>query len=89
MEELHDKNLAEHHLRNQRSRGGHHPTHLEDPLEEHNATRGRPGGGRSPQGDQTSEATHDESHPARDPRRNGSAPAGQMAFADVQDQLDD
>jgi hypothetical protein len=89
MEELHDENLAEHHLHEQRSRGGHHPTHLEDPLEEHNATHATPGDARSPQGEQTSEATYDESHPPRDPRRNGSAPAGQMAFADMQDQLDD
>jgi hypothetical protein len=89
MEDLHDENLAGHHRREQHSRGGHHPTHLEDPLEEHNAKRATPRGARSPQGDQTSEATHDESHPPRDPRHNGSAPAGQMAFADMQDQLDD
>jgi hypothetical protein len=88
MEELHDEKLAQHHLREQRARGGHHPTHLADPLEEHNATHATPRGARSPQGDQTSEATHHKSHP-RDPRRNGSAPAGQMALDDMQDELDD
>jgi hypothetical protein len=89
MEGLHDDNLAAHHLREQRARGGHHPTHLKDPLEEHNATRATPRDARSPQGEQTSEAMHKESDPPRDPRRNGWAPAGQMPFADVQDQLDD
>ena len=90
MEELHDKKLAQHHLREQRARGGHHPTHLADPLEEHNATHATPRDARrSPQGRQTSEATHDELSRRRDPRRNGSAAAGQMAFADVQDELDD
>src|SRR5215208_6088979 len=51
-------------------RGGHHPTHLEDPLEDHNAAHAAPRSDGSVQGEQTSEATHDELPRRRDPRRN-------------------
>jgi hypothetical protein len=90
MEDLHDANLVEHHLHEQRARGGHHPTHLGDPLEEHNAGHSAPRDDDvSVDGEQASEATRDESQPSPDPRRNGSAPEGQMAFDEMSDELDD
>jgi hypothetical protein len=97
MEDYYDERLAARHRRAQQDRGGHHPTHLPDPLQELNAEaagnhNGTEADVSASDGDTARKPEAGHRQPAADARSTpDDAPAlnEQIAFDDMPDQLDD